>query len=186
MRASVRVFAIVLFALAGVASAVGSLRARAEAASTWVQYRHPTIGITIRHPSGWETLSGDGKAALVAIGPAAKGVPAVRLSVIVVVIPVPARATVRDARDDLERELARRMGSIQLLRTDEVDLNGVSAILTYVTRHSPQGTALYQMVLIAAHDRRGYAIAGTTAATSTQLAEETLLLQRLVLSFRPR
>jgi len=131
-------------------------------------------------------LSGEGKAAFAAVGPAASGVAAVRLGVVVTTARIPAGATLEEADADLERTLAQRTDTVRVLRKDRIDVRGMPALMIYVVRRNPQGLDLYQMVLIAAHNGRGYAIVGVTAAGSTSLSVETRLLQSLILTFQPQ
>ncbi len=160
--------------------------AATAAGPSWVQFRHPTFGFSISYPQGWETLSGEGKAAFAALGPSAQGVANVRLGIVVTTARISDGATLEEADLGLERLLAERTDTVRILRKDRIDLRGVPALLTYVVRRSPQGIDLYQMVLIVAHNGRGYAVVGVTAAGSTSLADETRLLQTLMLTFQPR
>jgi len=169
---------------AGLLVAIGT--AQTAASSSWVQFRHPTFGFSISYPQGWETLSGDGKAAFAALGPSAKGVANVRLGIVVTTARIPDGATLEEADMGLERLLAGRTDTVRILRKDRIDLRGVPALLTYVVRHNPQGIDLYQMVLILTHNGRGYAVVGVTAAGSSSLPDETRLLQTLMLTFQPR
>jgi predicted Zn-dependent protease len=155
-------------------------------AAAWTQFRHPTYGFYISYPQGWEVLSGEGKAAFAAVGPAANGVAAVRLGVVVATARIPAGATLEEADADLERTITQRGDIVRVLRKDRIDLRGVPALMIYIVRRNPSGVDLYQMVLIVAHNGRGYAIVGVTAAGSTSLSEETRLLQSLILTFQPR
>jgi len=169
--------AAVLLLLAGTAQ---------SAPAAWIAFRHPTYGFSISYPQGWEVLSGEGKAAFAAVGPAASGVAAVRLGVVVTTARIPAGATLEEADADLERTLAQRTDTVRVLRKDRIDVRGMPALMIYVVRRNPQGLDLYQMVLIAAHNSRGYAIVGVTAAGSTSLSVETRLLQSLILTFQPQ
>jgi len=110
----------------------------------------------------------------------------VRLGVVVTTARIPAGATLEEADADLERTLAQRTDTLRVLRKDRIDVRGMPALMIYVVRRNPQGVDLYQMVLIAAHNGRGYAIVGVTAAGSTSLSDETRLLQSLILSFQPQ
>jgi hypothetical protein len=120
------------------------------------------------------------------VGPAASGVAGVRLGVVVATARIPDGATLEEADADMERVIAQRSDTVRVLRKDRIDLRGVPALMIYVVRRNPQGIDLYQMVLIVAHNGRGYAIVGLTAAGSASLSDETRLLQSLILTFQPR
>jgi hypothetical protein len=138
------------------------------------------------YPTDWETLTGDRTAAWIALGPPTQSPQRFRMNVVVVSARTKSGATIEEAHGQLERALARPGETTSVLRTDEADLGGHPALLTYATRRTAQGLDLYQMILITIHYRRGYAIVGSTVSTSTRIAEETRLLQRVLLTFRPQ
>ncbi|MDR7420121.1 MAG: hypothetical protein QN178_14550 [Armatimonadota bacterium] len=152
----------------------------------WRRFRHPSYGFSISYPHGWEVLSGEGKAAFVAIGPHVAGVEGARLGLVVVTARIPSNATVDGAARELQRELERNAGTMTVLRTDRFTHRGVPALMTYVVRTTPQGIEQYAILMILAYAGRGYAILGSTATRSTRLAEETSLLQRAMLTFQLR
>jgi hypothetical protein len=152
----------------------------------WLRFQHSTHGFTISYPRGWEVLAGDGTAAFVAIGPPVAGVPGVRLGLVVVTARVPWDASLDAAAADLQRQLERNAGTMQMLRTDRFDHRGIPALMTYVVRKTPQGIEQYAILMILTYRGRGYAVLGTTATGSTRLADETGLLQRAMLTFQPR
>jgi predicted Zn-dependent protease len=152
----------------------------------WVRFRHPSYGFTINYPQGWEVLSGEGTAAFVAIGPAVAGVAGARLGLVVVTARVPQNATLDAAAADLQRQLERSAGAMQILRTDRFDHRGIPALMTYVVRKTPQGIEQYAILMILTTGGRGYAVLGTTATGSARLADETTLLQRAMLTFQPK
>ena len=135
----------------------------AAAATGWQQFRHPEFRFTISYPPGWDVLSGTGRAAFVAIGPAIEGVPGSRMGIVVVTTRLPAGASLEEAGARLEEELARSAQTVRVLRTDRIDLRGIPAVISYVHRKNAAGVQLYQMVMILAHGARGYGVAGTTA-----------------------
>ena len=158
----------------------------APAAEQWVRYTHPSIGFRIAYPSGWQQLPENGAgAALVVAGPTPAGVTEFKMNLVVVARPIPAGATLDTASAALEKSLARRFGVSQVLRTDKVVLEGTRALLSYVYRKPPKGPQLYQIVLLTLSGEMGYAAAGTTAARSSKVSEETLTLQRSLMTFRP-
>jgi len=157
----------------------------ASAATGWQQFRHAEFRFTISYPPGWDVLSGTGRAAFVAIGPAIEGVPGARMGIVVVTTRIPGGASLEEAGARLEVELARSAQTVRVLRTDRIDLRGVPAVISYVHRKNAAGVHLYQMVMILAHGARGYGIAGTTAAASPTLSEDTRLLQSLIFTFQP-
>lgn len=161
-------------------------RATGQSATEWVRYQHPTYRFTLSYPAGWEVLSGEGRAAFAAIGPQVAGVPGARLNIAVATARIPPEASLEEAEADLQRMLAQRGETMRLLRKDRISLQGIPAFIAYVARQNPQGAGLYQMLLVVAYKGRGYAVVGTTAAGSARLAEETHLLQLIVLTFRPR
>jgi hypothetical protein len=159
----------------------------APAAEQWVRYTHPSIGFRIAYPNGWQQLADNGSgAAFVVAGPSPAGVTEFKMNLVVVAKPIPAGATLDAASAALEKALARRFGTSQVLRTDRVVLEGTPALLSYVYRKPPKGPQLYQIVLLTMSGEMGYAAAGTTAARSTKVSEETLTLQRSLMTFRPR
>lgn len=159
----------------------------APAAEQWVRYTHPSIGFRIAYPHGWQQLPDNGSgAAFVVAGPSPEGVAEFKMNLVVVAKPIPPGATLDAASTALERALARRFGASQVLRTDKVVLEGTPALLSYVYRKPPKGPQLYQIVLLTLSGEMGYAAAGTTAARSTKVSEETLTLQRSLMTFRPR
>ncbi|MDQ7857561.1 MAG: hypothetical protein QN174_01480 [Armatimonadota bacterium] len=151
----------------------------------WTTFRHPVYGFAVSHPHAWETLSGEGRAAFAAMGPPAAGASGLRLSVVVATGPVPAGASIEQADAEVQQLLAGQSGTVRVLRRDRIDLRGVPSFILYMARTTPTGQQLYQMVLVVIHRGRGYAVVGTTAAASTNLAEETRLLQRVLLTFQP-
>ena len=161
------------------------LAASGRAATGWQRFRHAEFGFTISYPGGWDVLSGTGRAAFVAIGPAIEGVPGSRMGIVVVTTRIPAGASVEEAGARLEEELARSAQTVRVLRTDRIDLRGIPAVISYVHRKNAAGVHLYQMVMILAHGARGYGVAGTTAAASPTLSEDTRLLQSLIFTFQP-
>jgi hypothetical protein len=159
----------------------------APAAEQWVRYTHPSIGFRIAYPAGWQQLPDNGSgASFVAAGPSPAGVTEFKMNLVVVARPIPAGATLEAAAEALEKALARRFGASQVLRTDRVALEGTPALLSYVYRKPPKGPQLYQILLLTLAGEMGYAAAGTTAARSTKVSEETLTLQRSLMTFRPR
>jgi hypothetical protein len=168
--------------------AVTGLKAAPPAPSTarWVTFRHTEYGFAISHPPGWDILSGQGRAAFAAIGPAPAGIADFRMNVIVATGRVPRGATLEEADAEVQQLLARQHDTVRVLRKDRLDLRGVPSFIVYMARTNPTGHSLYQMMLILAYGARGYAVVGTTAAGSTRLADETRLLQSIVLTFQPR
>jgi hypothetical protein len=57
--------------------------------------------------------------------------------------------------------------------------------MTYVVRKTPQGIQQYTLLMVLTTGGRGYAVLGTTATGSTQLGDDTTLLQRAMLTFQP-
>jgi hypothetical protein len=184
MRRRAYVGTIVAAAVAVVIGAAGI--APAAPASGWTQYRHPQLGFKIRYPAGWETLSGSSSTAWIGLGPPAESAQRFRLNVVVVTVRTRAGATIEEGHADLQRALARPGESSEILRTDQANLGEHPALLTYVQRRTAQGLDLYQMILITIYYRRGYAIVGSTISTSSKIAAETQLLQRVLLTFRPQ
>ncbi len=176
--------------LAGLAGCAGIALAVAlptPATEQWVRYTHPSMGFRIAYPSGWQQLPDSGSgASFVVAGPSPSGVTEFKMNLVVVARPLPAGATLDAASTALEQALARRFGASQVLRTDRVHLEGTPALLSYVYRKPPKGPQLYQIVLLTLSGDMGYAAAGTTAARSTMVGEETLTLQRSLMTFRPR
>jgi predicted Zn-dependent protease len=158
----------------------------AGAAAGWTQFRHPQLGFRVSYPAGWETLTGNSSTAWIGIGPHAESTQRFRLNVVVVSVRTRSGATIEEAHGQLERALMRPGETTRVLRTDQADLGEHPALLTYVTRRTATGVYLYQMIMITMHYRRGYAIVGSTIATSTKVAAETQLLQQVLLSFRPQ
>src|SRR3989337_4190218 len=78
-----------------------------HAATGWQRFRRAEFGFTISYPPGWDVLSGTGRAAFVAIGPAVEGVPGSRMGVVVVTTRIPAGASLEEAGARLEEQLAR-------------------------------------------------------------------------------
>jgi hypothetical protein len=156
-----------------------------SAAPGWRQFKHPALGFRIAYPAGWDTLTGNGQASWIAIGPASASEQRFRMNVVVVTARTPAGATIDEAGEQLQRALDRPGETARVLRTDRTEVGETPALLTYVSRRTAQGLDLYQMLLITIHYRRGYAIVGSTASTSTKIAAETQLLQRILLTFRP-
>jgi hypothetical protein len=175
---------VLAFALA-MAVSLPSFAVPSAAATGWQQFRHSEFGFTISYPPGWDVLSGTGRAAFVAIGPAVEGMPGVRLGVVVVTARIPAGANVEEAGGKLEEQLARSAQTVRVLRTDRINLRGLPAVITYVHRRNAQGVDLYQMLMIVAHRARGYGVAGNTAVASPTLTVDTRLLQRIILTFQP-
>jgi hypothetical protein len=157
----------------------------AGAAAGWTQFRHPQLGFRVSYPAGWETLAGSNSTAWIGLGPQAQSAQRFRLNVIVVTVRTGAGATIEDAQGQLERALVRPGETTRVLRTDRAALGEHPALLTYVQRRTASGLELYQMILITIHYQRGYAIVGSTVSTSTDIAAETRLLQRVLLTFRP-
>jgi hypothetical protein len=157
------------------------------ATEQWVRYIHPSLGFRIAYPAGWQLLpdNGSGTSFTVA-GPSPAGIEDFKMNLVVVGRPIPAGATLDAASAALEQALARRFGQSQVLRTDRVTLDGTPALLTYVYRKPSKGPQLYQIVLLTISGEMGYAAAGTTAARSAKVGEETLTLQRSLMTFRPR
>lgn len=170
--------ALALTALAG--------SAPAWAAPDWQVFRHPSQGFSISYPPGWDTLSGTGQASFVAIGPAVAGAPGTRMVVVVVTSPpLPRGATLEDAESSIQANLSRSGQPTNILRHDRFSLRGTPAFLIYLHRKNPQGIELYQMVMVLMHRGRGFGVAGSTAAASPNLTEDTKLLQSILLTFRP-
>jgi len=164
---------------------LAALAASGHAATGWQRFRHAEFGFTISYPPRWDVLSGTGRAAFVAIGPAVEGVPGSRMGIVVVTTRIPAGASLEEAGARLEEQLARSAQTVRVLRTDRIDLRGIPAVITYVHRRTTQGVDLYQMLMILARRTRGYGVAGTTAAASLTLSEDTRLLQSLIFTFQP-
>jgi hypothetical protein len=169
------------------ALAITGLQAAAPTPSTarWITFRHAEYGFSISHPPSWDVLSGRGRAAFAAVGPEPAGVPDFRLNVVVATGRVPQGATLEEADAEIEQMLSRQNETVRVLRKDRIDLRGIPSFIVYVARTNSTGYGLYQMVLIVAYRARGYAVVGTTAAGSARLAEETRLLQSIVLTFQP-
>ena len=159
--------------------------APARGASDWQSFRHPSQGFSISYPRGWETLSGTGQASFVAIGPTAAGAPGTRMVVVVVAAPLPRGATLEDAEASIQANLSRSGQPTNVLRHDRFSLRGTPAFLVYLHRKNPQGVELYQMVMILAYRGQGFGVAGSTAASSPSLNEDTRLLQSIILTFKP-
>ncbi|MGH2372682.1 MAG: hypothetical protein ACRDIC_04280 [bacterium] len=176
-------------AVVGVVLAVGLAAAttggRAHGAPDWQSFRHPSQGFSISYPRGWETLSGTGQASFVAIGPTVAGAPGTRMVVVVVAAPLPRGATLEDAESSIQANLSRSGQPTNVLRHDRFSLRGTPAFLIYLHRKNPQGVELYQMVMVLMHRGRGFGVAGSTAAASSSLTEDTRLLQSILLTFRP-
>lgn len=187
MRRPERRLSVARFFLAlGVVMLLTGVAASAGAGRDWVRFRHTDYGFSIAYPrGGWEVLSGTGQAAFVAIGPVVDVRAGTRMGVVVVTAPIRAGANLGEAGARLEQQLARSAQTIRILRTDRIDLRGIPAAITYVHRKNLQGVELYQMMMIVAHRARGYGVAGTTAAASFTLTEDTRLLQSIVLTFQP-
>lgn len=178
-----------IIGLAGFALALGpaapASSAPAGAASDWPLFRHPSQGFSISYPRGWETLSGTGQASFVAIGPAVPGMPGTRMIVVVVAAPLPPGATLEEAEDSIQANLARQGQTTNILRQDRFMLRGIPALFIYLHRRNPQGVELYQMVMILMHRERGFGVVGSTAVASPTLTEDTKLLQSIIVTFRP-
>jgi hypothetical protein len=108
------------------------------------------------------------------------------LNVVVATGRVAPGATLEEAEAEIEQLLARQGDRARVLRKDRLDLRGVPSFIVYMSRANQSGYSLYQMVLLLTYGARGYAVVGTTAAKSTRLADETRLLQSIILTFQPR
>jgi hypothetical protein len=180
------VLSVAIVAAVGLVAPVALQQPVVAAPAGWAEFRHPTFGFSLKYPRSWDVLSGQGRAAFVAVGPQVAGAPGVRLGVVVVTMTLPPGSTLDAAAEELEQKLASEAATTRLLRQDRFDLHGTPALLVYVVRKNAQGVALYQMVMMLAHRNRGYAVAGTTAAESPRYTDDTALLQRIMLTFRPR
>jgi hypothetical protein len=107
------------------------------------------------------------------------------MGIVVVTTRIPEGASLEVAGAKLEEQLARSAETVRVLRTDRIDLRGIPAVISYVHRKNTAGVQLYQMVMILARRARGYGVAGTTAAASLTLSEDTRLLQSLIFTFQP-
>lgn len=175
-----------LRAVLGVVLAVGLAAvtggAPARAAPDWPSFRHPSQGFSISYPPAWETLTGTGQASFVAIGPVVAA--GTRIVVVVVAAPLPRGATLQDAEASIQANLSRSGPTTSVLRQDRFNLRGIPALMIYLHRKNPQGIELYQMVMILTHRGRGFGVAGSTAAASPSLTQDTQLLQNILLTFR--
>ncbi len=181
MRSGVRTFsALVLAACLSLGSAP------ARAANGWELFTHPDLGFSLRYPAGWvATPLSQKDIPLVVVGPPAAGVPEVHLGVAVFVVRAPANVTADDLVAAADRQLREELGKYRVLRIDRTKLGGTPAVVIYLIGRGHE-EELYGLVLFTIIKSRLYAVIGFTALNSTQLADETRLLQSILVTFRPR
>lgn len=158
--------------------------ASAALGADWVTYTHPEHGFTIQYPGDWTRLSGDKDVLLIVVGPrSAAGVP---LGFIILGAALkPGETVVDDFEEFLARAAPTRLQGYQPLRTDRATIDGRPAVIHYLT-YIQNGVRMYAMLAAMAGGRYGYLIIASTSASSPQLREEINLLQRIILTFRPR
>ncbi len=160
---------------------LGSALAGAE--SDWEIFRHPDLGFSLSYPSGWVATPGDVEKLplVIVIGPQAAGVPDVKMAVIVLGLPAPAYVTAETLVSAFDRPMEQQFGKIEVLRVDRTRVDGVPIAVVYFTARDK---GQYGVGLFTITRTRLYAVVGATALSSTNLAEEALLLQRILLTFR--
>lgn len=169
-----QVFVVVLILVIAAPAALGA---------DWVTYTHPEHGFTIQYPSGWSRLSGDKNPLLILAGRATPA--SVPLTLNILGGPLNPGETVDDYRDIIARVLPAQLQGYQALRTDRGAIKGVPIVIHYLTWYQG-GVRMYGMQAAVAVKGYGYIITGATVADSPRLREEIDLLQRIILTFRPR
>ncbi len=155
------------------------------AAPGWQSYTHPTYGFSLSYPDGW-TLKRTETSVIVmmAVGPKSAGQPEFRMNVNVVVDSVPAGTSIEDFDAVANEKLQQIFPGYQLLRSDRTQLGGLPAVVRYITWHA-RNIDLYQLQLGLIVGTRLYVVTGTTLAASGRLKDEALLLQQILVTFRP-
>jgi len=169
----------VLITIMGVATLPG------YSASGWQSFTHPQYGFSINLPLGWVSAKPESQLfAMVALGPKAVGSVEFRTNVNVVVDSIPSGRTIDDFDAIADNMLQRVFPGYQVLRTDRTQLGKYPAVLRYTTWHM-RDEELYQIQLGVIAGSRVYIVTGTTLANSPRIKEEALLLQQILITFRP-
>jgi predicted Zn-dependent protease len=157
----------------------------AHAQNDWQRFTHPTMGFSMSYPPGWvaETANNP-NLPLIIVGPRAASMSSMRMGAVVISLPIAPKTTVEDMLGNADKPLREQVGDVRILRVDRTKLNGIPAAMAYATSYTPQGRAIYVMVLLMAAGSRGYAVTGFTALDSTELPAETRQLQAILASFR--
>ncbi len=156
----------------------------AAAAADWELFTHPTMGFSIRYPSGWETMTADQKSLqMVLLAPARTGSDA-HMGVAIAAVRAPANATIDDMLAAADKPLRQEIGKFRILRIDRTTLGSASAMIMYMVGHARE-VDLYSMILLTIVQPRLYVVMGFAELNSPQLAEETRLLQSILVTFRP-
>ncbi len=157
-----------------------------HAATGWQFYTHPTYGFSLSYPDGW-TLKRTETSVIVmmAVGPKSAGQPEFRMNVNVVVDSVPAGTSIEEFDAVANEKLQQIFPGYQLLRSDRTQLGGFPAVVRYITWHARTNLDLYQLQLGLIVGTRLYVVTGTTLAASGRLKDEALLIQQILVTFRP-
>ncbi|HVH31357.1 MAG TPA: hypothetical protein VNA31_06800 [bacterium] len=167
---------VVILALVGVP---------AHAQNDWQRFTHPTMGFSMSYPPGWVAEAvNNPNLPLIIVGPRAASLSSMRMGAVVISLPAPPGVTVEDMLGDFNKPLREQVGDVRILRVDRTKLDGIPAAMAYATSYTPQGRAIYVMILLMAARSRGYAVTGFTALDSSELAAETRQLQAILASFR--
>lgn len=157
----------------------------ALAASQWQTFTHPDLGFTLSYPDGWSVAKNPTGIVFMAIGPSSAGVPARKMNVNVTYEDVRANTPVEQYDAQNESGLGMLFHGYQRLRTDKTMVDVYPALIRYYIWTAGDGSELYQMQLVTIAGTHAYVVTGTTAKTSTKLADELKLLVSILLTFRP-
>ncbi len=156
-----------------------------HAATGWHFYTHPTYGFSMSYPDGWTLKRSESSViVMMAVGPKSAGQPEFRMNVNVVVDSVPADTSIEEFDTVANAKLQQIFPGYQLLRSDRTQLGGLPAVVRYITWHA-RNVELYQLQLGLIVGTRLYVVTGTTLAASGRLKDEALLLQQILVTFRP-
>ena len=157
----------------------------AFAAAPWQTFTHPDLGFTLSYPDGWSVSKNPTGIVFMAIGPSSAGVPARKMNVNVTYEEVRANTPVDQYDAQNESSLGMLFHGYQRLRTDKTMVDVYPALIRYYLWTAGDGSELYQMQLVTIAGTHAYVVTGTTAKTSTKLADELKLLVSILLTFRP-
>ncbi len=174
-----RALVVVLVTILGIATLPG------YSASGWQSFTHPQYGFSMSFPLEWVSTVPDSQlVAMLAVGPKVVGTIEFQINVNVVIDSIPPGTTIDEFDAVANSKLQQVFPGYTLLRTDRTQLGKYPAVLRYTTWH-PRDVELYQIQLGVIVGSRVYIVTGTTLADSTHIKEEALLLQQILITFRP-